>query len=166
MLLYAVKLRALKMLKMLSCLDSMELAESHRLQLDIARTIAAALGRSAMEAAERGYYISQTGTKVDWSSDVQAAISGKISIPPDAPLPANTITPFPETRVQVSNETTLGASKRLVNAGLRPLALNFANGVHPGEGSSAVLELRKRHCAGQVRCITRWLAIRCIRNTG
>ncbi len=122
------------MLKVLSCLDSMELAESHRLQLDIARTIAAALGRSAVQAAERGYYISQTGTKVDWSSDVQTAISGKISIPPNAPLPSHASTQFPETRVQVSNETTLGASRPLVNAGLRPLALNFANGVHPGGG--------------------------------
>jgi uncharacterized protein (TIGR02452 family) len=36
--------------------------------------------------------------------------------------------------VQVTNETTLGASFRLVESGLRPLALNFANGVHPGGG--------------------------------
>ena len=42
--------------------------------------------------------------------------------------------PFPETRVQVTNETTLGASLRLVESGLRPVALNFANGIHPGGG--------------------------------
>ena len=41
---------------------------------------------------------------------------------------------FAETRVQVTNETTLGASRRLVVRGLRPLALNFANGIHPGGG--------------------------------
>jgi uncharacterized protein (TIGR02452 family) len=122
------------MLKILECLDSTDLAESRRRELDIPRTTAATLGKSAVEAAERGYYINQAGTKVDWSCDVQAAISGKISIPPDAPLPANASTQFSDTRVQVTNETTLGASKRLVDAGLRPLALNFANGVHPGGG--------------------------------
>ena len=41
---------------------------------------------------------------------------------------------FTETRVQVTNETTLGASLRFVERGLRPLALNFANGIHPGGG--------------------------------
>ncbi|HET9884338.1 MAG TPA: poly(ADP-ribose) glycohydrolase domain-containing protein [Candidatus Binatia bacterium] len=30
--------------------------------------------------------------------------------------------------------TTLGASLRLVKRGLRPVALNFANGIHPGGG--------------------------------
>jgi hypothetical protein len=40
--------------------------------------------------------------------------------------------PFPETWVQVSNETTLAASLRLVKRGLRPQALNFANGIHSG----------------------------------
>jgi uncharacterized protein (TIGR02452 family) len=34
----------------------------------------------------------------------------------------------------VSNETTLGAARRLTDAGLRPLALNFANGVRAGGG--------------------------------
>jgi hypothetical protein len=39
--------------------------------------------------------------------------------------------PFPETKVQVTNETPLGASLRLVKRGLRPVALNFADGIHP-----------------------------------
>jgi uncharacterized protein (TIGR02452 family) len=50
------------------------------------------------------------------------------------PLPNHDRSPFRETRVQVTNETTLGASLRLVDSGLRPLALNFANGIHPGGG--------------------------------
>jgi uncharacterized protein (TIGR02452 family) len=36
--------------------------------------------------------------------------------------------------VQVANETTLEAARRLTTMGLRPLALNFANGIHPGGG--------------------------------
>ena len=65
---------------------------------------------------------------------VQAACSSKVSIPPGVFLPSHECIPFPETRIQVSNEATLGASKRLVENGLWPLALNFANGVHPGGG--------------------------------
>ena len=65
---------------------------------------------------------------------VQAACSSKVSIPPGVFLPSHECIPFPETRIQVSNETTLGASKRLIENGLWPLALNFANGVHPGGG--------------------------------
>jgi len=65
---------------------------------------------------------------------VQAACAAKLSIGPDASLPSTERIAFTETRVQVTNETTLGASLRLTACGLRPLALNFANGVHPGGG--------------------------------
>jgi uncharacterized protein (TIGR02452 family) len=65
---------------------------------------------------------------------VNASCSAKRSIPPDASLPNPDVIPFPDTRVQVTNETILGVSLRLVQRGLRPLALNFANGIHPGGG--------------------------------
>jgi uncharacterized protein (TIGR02452 family) len=122
------------MLKMLPCLDSGEMATCRRQELDVPRHIAAALGRSAVEAAAKGFYVCGASTKVDWSRYVQAACSAKVSIPPDASLPAHESSAFSETRVQVTNETTLGASRRLVDGGLRPLALNFANGIHPGGG--------------------------------
>jgi uncharacterized protein (TIGR02452 family) len=72
--------------------------------------------------------------KVDWSQQVQAAYSAKVSIPPDAELPAHNPGRLAETRVQVTNETTLGAAWRLVESGFKPLALNFANGIHSGGG--------------------------------
>jgi uncharacterized protein (TIGR02452 family) len=122
------------MLKILPCLDSNEMAACRRRELDIPRHAAAALGRSAVEAAVKGFYLYGGSRKVDWNSHVQAALSAKRSIPPGAPLPPHESIPFPETRVQVTNETTLGASRRLVDKGLRPLALNFANGIHPGGG--------------------------------
>lgn len=122
------------MLKVLPCLDSNELASARQRELDIPRATAAALGRSAVEAAENGYYILEDEGKVDWSHLVQAACFSKVSIPPDAPLPAHECTDFAETQVQVTNETTLLASQRLVESGFRPLALNFANGVQPGGG--------------------------------
>lgn len=122
------------MLKLLPCLDSEELSTCRRRELDIARDRAAALGRSAVEASTVGRYTSESGVTVDWGQLVAAACREKTSIPPDAPLPARAAALFPETRVQVTNETTLGAARRLVEAGLRPVALNFANGVRPGGG--------------------------------
>ncbi|MGH7844721.1 MAG: TIGR02452 family protein [Candidatus Binatia bacterium] len=110
------------------------MATARRRELNIPRDVAAQLGRSAVEAAVNGYYFTKTGEKVDWSHLVDAACAAKRSVPPDAPLPNVQRTAFPETRVQVANETTLGAASRLVESGLRPLALNFANGIHPGGG--------------------------------
>jgi uncharacterized protein (TIGR02452 family) len=121
-------------LRILPCLDSSEIATARRRELDIPRSVAIALGRSAVEAAVSGYYFNKGGEKVDWSHLVDAACSGKRSVAPDAPLAKSERIPFDETRIQVANETTLGASLRFVENGLRPLALNFANGVHPGGG--------------------------------
>ena len=121
-------------LKLLPCLDSPDMATGNRLELNIPNSMAAELGRSAVEAVNRGYYINSAGDKVDWSSQVTQAHSAKRSIAPDATLPISKGTIQPETRVQVSNETTLKASHRLIKHGLSPIALNFANGIHPGGG--------------------------------
>jgi uncharacterized protein (TIGR02452 family) len=118
----------------LPCLDSDQIAASRQKELYIPRDTAASLGRSAVEAARQGFYVTQSGQKVIWRDAVQAARAAKISISPDAPLAINAQTSFPETRLQVTNETTLGAAHRFVERGLRPLALNFANGIHPGGG--------------------------------
>lgn len=122
------------MLKILPCLDSDEMAASRRQELDISPHVAAELGRSAVEAAIKGYYVYGVDTKVDWSVYVEAARVAKVSIPPNESLPARESVPFSETRVQVSNETTLKAAQQLMESGLKPLALNFANGIHPGGG--------------------------------
>jgi uncharacterized protein (TIGR02452 family) len=116
------------------CLDNAELAATRRAELDVSRERAVALGLSAVGAALQGRYRAEDGRDVDWSEAVRAARAAKRSIPPDAPLPERPAATFPETRVTVSNETTLGAARRLTDAGLRPLALNFANGVSPGGG--------------------------------
>ena len=121
-------------LTILPCLDSMDMAAARRRELGIPRRIAARLGKSAVEAAGRGYYLNEAGEKVDLSSLVEAACLAKRSIAPGYSLPEPDHTPFPETRIQVANKTTLGASYQLFERGLRPLALNFANGVHPGGG--------------------------------
>jgi uncharacterized protein (TIGR02452 family) len=121
-------------LEILPCLDSPSMANARRQELDVSRRLAASLGRSAIEAVERGYYLDLDGQRVDLSHLVEAAAAGKRSIAPDDPLPRQENGSFPKTRIQVSNETTMGASRRLVDEDLRPLALNFANGIHPGGG--------------------------------
>jgi uncharacterized protein (TIGR02452 family) len=122
------------MLKILPCLDSPEMAARRQQELMISKEKARALARSALEAADRGYYLDLAGGRVEWSRQVQAARAAKRTIPPDAPLPVSDPRPFMETRVQVANETTLGAARRLIASGLKPLALNFANGLNPGGG--------------------------------
>jgi len=121
-------------LHVLPCLDNDETAASRRRELDIPHNVAAALGRSAVEAAVKGRYVREDGREVVWNDAVQAAVLAKRSIPPEFSLPSGSDSPFAETLVQVANETTLGAGRRLTDRGLRPLALNFANGIHPGGG--------------------------------
>ncbi|MFN8487074.1 MAG: TIGR02452 family protein [Caldilineaceae bacterium] len=121
-------------LHLLPCLDSEQMAADRQRELNIPREVAAELGRSAVEAARQGYYLTKANQKVVWRAAVQAACAAKLSIPPDAVLPRQERAPFTTTNVQVTNETTFGAALRLIAQGLRPLALNFANGVHPGGG--------------------------------
>lgn len=116
------------------CLDGAEMATARQAELDLPRARALALGQSAVEALRRGSYVTGDGRPVELSAAVSAASAAKRSLPPAAALPERRSPGFPETRVVVANETTLGAGRRLVSAGERPLALNFANGVNPGGG--------------------------------
>ncbi|MDQ7005698.1 MAG: TIGR02452 family protein [Acidobacteriota bacterium] len=122
------------MLKVLPCLDSDGMAAARRRELDLSRDVAVELGRSAVEITGKGYYVCEGGRRVDVSRSVAAACAAKVSIPPEAALPAGDAPPFPETRVQVTNETTLGAARRLAAGGRKVVALNFANGTEPGGG--------------------------------
>jgi len=121
-------------LVLLPCRDSPEMAAARRRELDIPRARAAELGRSAVEAVRRGWYTNREGVRVDWSAQVERARSAKRSFAPDAPLLAADRSRHQETRIQVCSETTLQASHQLHQNGLRPAALNFANGIHPGGG--------------------------------
>ncbi|WP_372720616.1 TIGR02452 family protein [Novipirellula sp.] len=124
-------------LRFTGCVDSDELARKNRNVLEIRHEIAESLGRSALDAIDDGQYLTDHGV-VDWSEQIKKAVAAKVSIPPNMPLPTAEAHPdgdgHAETRVTVANETTLVAAHALVDEGLRPLALNFANGVEPGGG--------------------------------
>ncbi len=122
------------MISTLPCIDSDEQARILQRNLDIPRDLASRQGHEALEAISSGFYMAASGTKVDWSVTLRNSIEAKQSIPPGAPLSETANPCFLETQVQVANETTLEASHRLVMKGFRPLALNFANGIHPGGG--------------------------------
>lgn len=122
------------MLERLPCLDSDERADRCRAVLSLDRDRATLLGQSAVAAAEQGRYRTADARPVNWLAAVEQACENKVSIPPDAPLPDGQLERAGTTRVQVANETTLEAARRLVDSDLRVLALNFANGVHPGGG--------------------------------
>ena len=121
-------------LRILPCLDSAELAEARRRELDIPHSLAVTMGATAVEATRRGYYVTPAGIRVSWGDQVTAAREATRSIRPQDPLPQPTNERKSETRIQVTNETTLGVARQLTEAGLRLLALNFANGIHPGGG--------------------------------
>lgn len=121
-------------LTLLPCIDSLAMAETRRRELDISRVHARELGESAVKAAGEGYYLNLAGERVDWREQVNRAREARISIKPDDVLPRSGCPRSLNTHVQVINETTLQAARRLVQEGHRPLALNFANGIQPGGG--------------------------------
>ena len=122
-------------LTILPCIDSEEIALCRKEELDVTRDVARSLGLSALDACRQGFYVANDGHNITWHESVQNACISKLSIDPDFVLPqpknANT---FSETTVQICNETTLKAAFRLVQRDLKPIALNFANGIHPGGG--------------------------------
>ncbi len=122
------------MLKLLPCVDSDAHAEARRSELQISHHRAAALGRSAVAAANDGYYLNASGQTVELHELLEEARTSVRSLGPEDPLPGFVRPRHAQTSVQVCNETTLGASRRWVNEGRRPLALNFANGQEPGGG--------------------------------
>lgn len=110
------------------------MATARKKELDVPRDLAAELGRSAVAASDCEYYTTGDGRQVAWGDLVRAACAAKRSILPEAPLADRPQPLFSETCVLVTNCTTLGAACEMTQRGLRPLALNFANGAEPGGG--------------------------------
>ena len=97
------------------------------------RSRAAELGQEVVRILEAGGYAAPSGHRVDLADAVRRAVAGTESYPPDRPLLPITPGDRPTT-VEVTNESTLDAARRLVTAGERPVALNFASAKHPGGG--------------------------------
>jgi uncharacterized protein (TIGR02452 family) len=123
-----------KAIECLPCEDSAVRAEAARRQLGVSREVARALGQSAVSQVEHGSYLAPSGRRIAFRAATETAIQSKRSIPPDEVVSLPAEDPARCTRIQVCNETTLQAARRLHDQSLRPLALNFANGATPGGG--------------------------------
>jgi uncharacterized protein (TIGR02452 family) len=97
------------------------------------RERAAALGQETERILARGHYTTDQGAVVDLVPLIAHARAGVHSYPPEAALPAQLPGSY-ATTYEVANETTLAAARRLVAAGARVAALNFASARHPGGG--------------------------------
>jgi uncharacterized protein (TIGR02452 family) len=99
----------------------------------IDRGLAARLGQEAVSIGELGEYQSASGLKVDIKPILAKAVAGTVSHPPDVPV-TESVNASQDTQIDVTNETTLSASKRLIEAGYNTVLLNFASATSPGGG--------------------------------
>jgi uncharacterized protein (TIGR02452 family) len=97
------------------------------------RSRAAELGRETLRILQEGTYMAPSGHIVDLRDAIAQAGAGTQTYPPQREIPPAANRRH-ATRIAVTNETTLAAASRLVAAGHRPVALNFASARHPGGG--------------------------------
>jgi uncharacterized protein (TIGR02452 family) len=121
-------------IRFLPCLDSDAMAEANKAVSWMDRDQARALGQSAMEALETGVYFREDDELVDWSDMIKKARTSRVSIAGKAPLPKHDVSLVEDSEIQVINTTSLKAAQGLIAKGLRPLVLNFANGIGAGGG--------------------------------
>lgn len=122
-------------MELLPCLDGPELVALNRRNLGIDHGTARQLAAQTLEIIGQGGYRDGLGGWVDLSAQVAKARIRCTSIPPTVQLAKPAHPRIPRLRVQVANETTLAAGRRLdASSGSRPLLLNFANGTVPGGG--------------------------------
>ena len=92
----------------------------------IDRDRAAQLGREAVQIIQDGAYQASNGRVVELRDAIAQARAHTQTYPPERETPP--VAPGQRaTQITVTSETTLEAASRLVAAGLRPLALNFAS---------------------------------------
>lgn len=99
----------------------------------IPRSLAAQYGQQAVQIIEQGAYRAPSGRLVSIADLIERSVQGAVSYSPDRPLPQAHVGRH-ETRIEVANETTLAAVRRLLASGQHPVALNFASATHPGGG--------------------------------
>jgi uncharacterized protein (TIGR02452 family) len=123
--------------------------------MSVSRNHAATLGREAKRILESGWYAAPSGARIEVFNLLRHARAGTVSYPPDESVPrapAGNV----QTQYEVVNESTLAVARRLVEAGHRVCALNFASAKNPGGGwlsGARAQEESLARSSGLVHCI-------------
>ncbi len=99
----------------------------------IDRVRAAELGHETLQILQDGAYTAPSGHRVDLREAIARARANTHTCPPEQEVPPIGSGQY-ATQITVTNASTLEAARRLVAAGHRPVALNFASARHPGGG--------------------------------
>src|SRR5437588_255735 len=100
----------------LSRRDAELLSQECRIMSRMSRTRAAELARDTLRILEAGHYRTAAGEVVALGDLLRRAVEDTRSYPPDEPIPA--VEPGREqTRIEVANESTLAAARRLLVEG-------------------------------------------------
>jgi uncharacterized protein (TIGR02452 family) len=123
--------------------------------MSVSRSHAATLGRETKKILESGWYAAPSGARVEVYELLRRARAGTVSYPPDERVP-RAPAGNAQTQYEVVNESTLAAARRLVEAGHRVCALNFASAKNPGGGwlsGARAQEESLARSSGLVHCI-------------
>lgn len=95
-----------------------------------------ALAVDTLAILEAGSYVAPSGATIDIAEKQAGAVNGtKLFRPEDFPADLSVPLKYAETRIEVTAESSLEASRRLAETGeSEPLCLNFASARNPGGG--------------------------------